>query len=172
MIFLFLPCIFTVIIILPNTPTQHGYKTQYSTVTVIHTLNNTVAKGFSQMTKSFDTINIHTLIRKRLQTNIPGTIIQFIADYTKGRKAYTTYKNTYPCYVNLKLAFPKVASSHPHYFTFTQQIYHYPEHRFRSCPTQITSPSHLHTQARVQQRNTYNHTPIQFLPEQNITISH
>ena len=45
------------------------------------------------MSKAFDTINIHTLIRKLLQTNIPGTIINFIANYIKGRKAYTTYRN-------------------------------------------------------------------------------
>ena len=89
-----------------NTPMQHGYKTQHSTVTALHTLNNTVAKGFNQMappaqtftvaldmSKAFDTINIHTLIRKLLQTNIPGTIIKFIANYIKGRKAYTTYRN-------------------------------------------------------------------------------
>ena len=91
---------------IPNTPMQHGYKTQHSTVTALHTLNNTVAKGFNQMappvrtitvaldmSKAFDTINIHTLIRKLLQTNIPGTIIKFIANYIKGRKAYTTYIN-------------------------------------------------------------------------------
>ena len=91
---------------IPNTPTQHGYKTQHSTVTVLHTLNNTVAKGFNQMappartitvaldmSKAFDTIIIHTLIRKLLQTNIPGTIIKFIANYIKGRKAYTSYRN-------------------------------------------------------------------------------
>ena len=75
---------------------QHGYKTQHSTVTELHTLNNTVEKGFNQMappartiivaldmSKAFDTINIHTLIRKLLQTNIPGTIIQFITNYIK-----------------------------------------------------------------------------------------
>ena len=45
------------------------------------------------MSKAFDTINIHTLIRKMLQTNIPGTIIKFIANYIKGRKAYTPYRN-------------------------------------------------------------------------------
>ena len=45
------------------------------------------------MSKAFDTINIHTLIRELLQTNIPGTIIKFIANYIKGRKAYTTYRN-------------------------------------------------------------------------------
>ena len=88
---------------IPNTPTQHGCKTQHSTVTALHTLYNTVAKGFNQMapparknhdmSKAFDTINIHTLIRKLLLTNIPGTIIKFIASYIKGRKAYTTYRN-------------------------------------------------------------------------------
>ena len=85
---------------------QHGYKTQHSTVTALHTLNNTVAKGFNQMappartitvaldmSKAFDTINKHTLIRKLPQTNIPGTIIKFIANYIKGCKAYTTYRN-------------------------------------------------------------------------------
>ena len=83
-----------------------GTKTQHSTVTALHTLNNTVAKGFNQMahpartitvaldmSKAFDTISIHTLIRKLLQTNIPGTIIKFIANYIKGRKAYITYIN-------------------------------------------------------------------------------
>ena len=91
---------------IPNTPMQHGYKTQHSTVMALHTLDNTVAKGFKHMappartitvaldmSKAFDTINIHTLIRKLLQTNIPGTIIKFIANYIKGRKAYTTYRN-------------------------------------------------------------------------------
>ena len=55
---------------------QHGYKTQHSTLTALHTLNNTVAKGFKEMappartitvvldmSKASDTINIHTLIR-------------------------------------------------------------------------------------------------------------
>ena len=45
------------------------------------------------MSKAIDTINIHTLIRKLLQTNIQGTIQKFIANYIQGRKAYTTYKN-------------------------------------------------------------------------------
>ena len=92
--------------IIPNTPMQHGYKTQHSTVMALHTLNNTVAKGFNQMappvrtitvaldiSKAFDTINIHILIRKLQQTNIPGTISKFIANYIMGRKAYTTCRN-------------------------------------------------------------------------------
>ena len=101
---------------IPNTHMQHGYKTQHSTVTALHTLNNTVAKGFNQMalpariitgaldmSKAFDTINMHTLIRKLLQTNIPGTIIKFIVNYIKGREAYTietTHPHMFYCHVS------------------------------------------------------------------------
>ena len=45
------------------------------------------------MSKAFNTIHIHTLIGKRQQTKISGTIIKFIANYIKGRKAYTRYRN-------------------------------------------------------------------------------
>ena len=85
---------------------QHRYKIQQSTAKTLHTLNNTVANGFNQMastartitvafdmSKAFDTINIHTLIRKLLQINISGTIMKFIANYIKGRETYTTYRN-------------------------------------------------------------------------------
>ena len=79
---------------------------------------------------------------------------------------------THPNNVNLKLAFHKVASFHPHYSTFTPQTYHHPVHRFRSWPMQMTSQSHPHTQVRVQPRNTYNHTYTKFLPGQNKTTSY
>ena len=45
------------------------------------------------MSTTFDTLNINTLIRNLLQTNIPGTIIKSIAYYIKGCKTYTTYRN-------------------------------------------------------------------------------
>ena len=45
------------------------------------------------MSQTFNTINMHTLIRKLLHTKISGTIIKFIANYIKRRKAYTTYRN-------------------------------------------------------------------------------
>ena len=45
---------------IPNTPNmQHGYKTQHSTVTALHTFNNTVEKGFNQMAPPVRTIT-HT----------------------------------------------------------------------------------------------------------------
>ena len=77
-----------------NTLTQHGYKTQHRSKGVqrkgLTCANNHCSTRYEQ---SFDTINIHTLIRKLLQTNIPSTIIKFIANYIKGRKACTTYGN-------------------------------------------------------------------------------
>ena len=83
---------------IPNLPTQHRYKPQHFTVTALHTVNHTVAKGFNQMvppartitvalvmSKAFDTINIH-IYPNLLRTNIPVTIIKFVANYIKGRK--------------------------------------------------------------------------------------
>ena len=139
------------------------------------------AKGFNQMapppartitvaldmSKAFDTINIHTLIRKLLQTNIQGTIIKFIGNYNKGRQAYTTYINHTTSQSQFKTGVHKMPSFHQHYSTYTLQTYNHQEHQFRSWHTQMTSPSHLHTQARVQPRNTYNHTYIMLLPGQN-----
>ena len=45
------------------------------------------------MSIAFDTVNIHTLIGKLLQTSTPGTILKFVANYIKGRKAHTGFKN-------------------------------------------------------------------------------
>ena len=45
------------------------------------------------MSKAFDTVNIHTLIDKLTQTNIPHTILRYIANYIKRRMAYTTFRN-------------------------------------------------------------------------------
>ena len=53
---------------IPNTPMQHGYKTQHSTVMALHTLNNTVAKGFNQ-TQSLETVHItEEMVHKKLQS--------------------------------------------------------------------------------------------------------
>ena len=45
------------------------------------------------MNKAFDTVNTHTLIGKLLQTSTPGAILKFVANYIKGRKAYTSFRN-------------------------------------------------------------------------------
>ena len=45
------------------------------------------------MSKAFDTVNILTLINKLQQTTTPPILIKYIANYIKGRKAYTIYNN-------------------------------------------------------------------------------
>ena len=51
-----------------------------------------------------------------------------IANYIKGREAYTTYRNHTSRQRQFKTAFHRVASFHPHYLTFSPQIYHHPVH--------------------------------------------
>ena len=52
-----------------NTPMQHGYKTQHSTVTALHTLNNTVAKGFNQMAPPARTMHCSTRYEQSFRHN-------------------------------------------------------------------------------------------------------
>ena len=80
------------------------------------------------LSKSFDTINIRTLINL-LQTSMPGTIIVFISNYIMGRTAYmyTTYittqrHTTSPYNDSLRLKFLKAATYHSHYVTYTLQM--------------------------------------------------
>ena len=85
---------------IPHISTQHGFKSNHSTSTSLHNINNTIATDFNlnkppertitvalDMNKAIDTVNIHTLTHKLHQTNIPHTIIKYIANYIKGRKA-------------------------------------------------------------------------------------
>ena len=81
------------------------------------------------MSKAFDTTNLHTQIRKLLQTNIPGTIIKLIANYIKGRKAYTTYKNHTSSFQNWR-------STRWRPFTNTIQHIH--------CRHATTKSTHIH----------------------------
>ena len=59
------------------------------------------------MSKAFDTVNTHTLIGKLLQTSTPGTILKFVANYIKGRKAYTSFRNHKSIQRQVKTGFPQ-----------------------------------------------------------------
>ena len=130
-----------------HTKQTHATRVQNTTLYSdgTHTLNNTVAKGFHQMappeltitvalnmSKAFNTINIHTLIRKLLQTNIKTHSLSLSQTTSRDAKLTQHIEITHPNNSNLKLAFHKVASFHPHYLTCTPQTYHHPVHRFRS----------------------------------------
>ena len=72
----------------------------------LHQLTNHITTGFNQkkpphrtitialdMSQAFDTVNHYTLIEKLINTNTPNLITRFIANYIRGRKAFTQYKN-------------------------------------------------------------------------------
>ena len=90
----------------PTNPHQHGFKPLHSTQTALLNITNTIIEGFNQnkppsrtilvsldLSKAFDTINIHKLLNKLLNTSIPQHILKFLANYLRGRKAFTTFRN-------------------------------------------------------------------------------
>ena len=125
------------------------------------------------MSKAFDTINIHTLIRKLLQTNIPGTIIKFIANYIKGRKAYTTYRNHTSKQRQLKTSVPLGGVLSPTLFNIYTSDLPPP-----SAPVQVIAYADdititsTHTSTSAAKKYIHNHTYIKKLPGQNKTTSY
>ena len=126
------------------------------------------------MSKAFDTINIHTLIRNLQQTNIPGTIIRLIANYIKGRKAYTTYKNHSSRQRQLKTGVPQGGVLSPTLFNiYTSDI------TPPSAPVQLMAyaddititSTYTSTSAAKKYIQPYQ-KPNKFLPGQNKTISY
>lgn len=90
---------------MPLNKYQHGFKTSHSTTTALHQLTNQITEGFNQhlpertivvsldLSKAFDTVNIHSLINKLHKTTVPNTVIKFISSYIKGRKGFTQFQN-------------------------------------------------------------------------------
>ena len=90
---------------IPDFSHQHGFKHKHSTHNNLHNICRQITKGFNNprrpqrtvavaldMSKAFDTVNIHKLIHKLTLTNIP-IIIKFTANYIKGRQACTQYSS-------------------------------------------------------------------------------
>jgi hypothetical protein len=105
---------------IPEKLNQHGFKAKHSTTTALHRIHNTITNGFNQkrppsrtivvaldMSKAFDTVDLHILIQKLQHTNIPANIIKFVANYIKGRKAYTLYNGVKSKQRHLKTGVPQ-----------------------------------------------------------------
>jgi len=59
------------------------------------------------MSKAFDTVNIHKLIHKIHNTDIPHTITKYIANYIKGRNNYTQFNGTNSKHRHMKTGVPQ-----------------------------------------------------------------
>ena len=109
------------------------------------------------ISKAFDTINIHTLIRKLLQTNIPGTIIKFITNYIKGRKAYTTYRNHTSKQRQFKTGIPQGGLLSPTLFNIYTSDLPPP-----SAPVQVMAyADHIHTHKYESRQEIHTTIPTQ-----------
>ena len=107
------------------------------------------------MSKAFDTVHIHNLISKLTNTNIPPTIIKYIANYIKGRKAYTTYNNTKSPQKQIKTGVPQGGVLSPTLFNiYTSDIpipQNKPEVSIITYADDITcSSTHVHTNIATQ----------------------
>ena len=126
------------------------------------------------MSKAFDTINMHTLIRRLLQTNISGTIIKLIANYIKGRKAYTTYINYTSSQRQFKTGVPQGGVLSPTLFNiYTTDI---PPSR---APVQVMVYADditiisIHTSASAAKKyiQPYLHTGFAWTQQNNVTLN-
>ena len=108
---------------------------------------------------------MHTLIKKLLQTNIPGTLMKFIANYIKGRTANITYRNHTSIQRHCKTSVSQGSVLSPTLCNI-DTAYLPPLRPLLQVMSSVdyTSQSHLYTKSRVQPRNTYNHTYLTFLP--------
>ena len=126
------------------------------------------------MSKACDTINTHThtLIRKLLQTHIPHTIIKFIANYIKGRKAYTTYRNHTSKPRQFKSGVPRGGVLSPTLLNIYTSDLPLP-----SAPVQVMAYADdititsTNTSTSAAKKNIH-HTYIKFFPGQNKTTSY
>ena len=59
------------------------------------------------MSKAFGTVNIHNLLSKIMITNISNIIVKFLANYLKGRQAFTILQNVTSRRQNLKTGVPQ-----------------------------------------------------------------
>src|SRR2546426_4627737 len=122
-----------------NNPHQHGFKTNHSTYTALHNITNTISQGFNEnqpssrtifvaldMSKAFDTVNIHTLINKIHNTDIPLTIQNSQLTTSKDEKPSPHTINSPPSSRQSKQEFTKEESCHQLSSTSTHQIFQLP----------------------------------------------
>jgi retron-type reverse transcriptase len=136
---------------IPNNTSQHGFKSKHSTTTALHSINNTITTGFNKkkpperttavaldMSKAFDTVNHHILLQKLLMTKTLNNVLKFIANYIKGRTAYTLYNNSQSRKRFIKTGVPRGGVLSPSSSTCTCQTYQHHHKESKLSPMQTT----------------------------------
>ena len=125
------------------------------------------------MNKAFDTINIHTFIRKLLQTKKPVTIIKFIANYIEGLKAYTIYINHTSSQRQFKTGDPQSGVLSPTLFiTYTEDILppRAPVQVMAYADDIIITSTHTSTSAANKYIQPYIHTVFSWTKQNNLML--
>ena len=89
---------------IPLSPTQHGFRSQHSTSTLLTSLSQTILEGLNtpkpahrtlvatiDISKAFDTIPRPLLIQKIFNTDMHINIKKWLANYLSGRHGYTIH---------------------------------------------------------------------------------
>ena len=101
-----------------STPTQHGYKTQHSTMMTLHTLNNTIANGFPCANNHCNT-RYEQSFRHNKNTHDnqkAATEKHSWHNHKVNRKLHQLTQYTETIQRQFKTGVPKVVSFYPHYF--------------------------------------------------------
>jgi len=106
------------------------------------------------LSKAFDTVNIHNLIQKLQQTNIPNLIKKFVANYIKGRKGYTLYQGAQSKQQQFKTGVPQGGVLSPTLFNlYTSDLPAPPQNVSITTYADDMNPSASHSNYRIAQNN-------------------
>ena len=162
--------------------TIHGLSIRASphTLNTFITFNNKIATTpkhnhcSNRCEKSFRH-NKHTHTNQKAATeNIPGTIIKFIANYIKGRKAYTTYRNHTSKQRQFKTGVPQCGVLSPTLFNI-----YTPDLPPPSAPVQVTAyaddititSTHTSTSAAKKYIQPYLHKVFAWTKQNNLLLN-
>ena len=92
---------------IPLSPTQHRFRPQHSTTTLMCSLSQSVLEGFNakkpatrsliaaiDISKAFDTVPRYLLIAKILQSEVPPNLKKWLANFISGRQASVSWGGT------------------------------------------------------------------------------
>ena len=106
--------------VFPLSPSQHGFRSQRSTVTCLLPLVTKIAQGFNDpkppsrsaivaidISKAFDTIDHRLLLEVVLTTEVNNNLLHWLAAWLRGRQACFHYQGARSKFKNIRLGVPQ-----------------------------------------------------------------